>query len=404
MTLDVDRPVRLDPPAEPAAPPRSELWEAVRYVGLVVLTVRAALAGLTVLGLGLLPTLSGARDRFGRPTPAGWDAVLGAWQVWDANWYLRIVDRGYTPFTDPPVAWFPVYPLVARMFRPLVGGSVLGASLVVSHLAAFGALVLLYRLISAEQDRGTARKAVLFVAVSPVAFFLFAPYTESLFLLLAVLTFWAARRQRWWLAGLAGALASGTRSAGVLLALPVAIEALRALRAGGWRRGLPGLSSAALVPAGLLAYMGYWWVRRADALLPLRVQADGWGHEPWWPWRTMLEGYRQATERIAEYPHGYWQADFLIVVGALVLVVVALRTLPVAYSAWTLVSMLLPLSTPIPRHVMLSTPRYFLVLFPLAWVLARLADRWNAHLAVVGVSSGLMALLAVLHLTGHGIY
>ena len=58
-----------------------------------------------------------------------------------------------------------------------------------------------------------------------VAFFLIAPYGEGLFLLLTILAFWGARRDRWWLAGLAGAAAAATRSVGILLVPALLVEA-----------------------------------------------------------------------------------------------------------------------------------------------------------------------------------
>ena len=58
----------------------------------------------------------------------------------------------------------------------------------------------------------------------PVSFVLFAPYTESLWLLFAALSFWYVRKERLWHAGLCGALAVLTRQQGVFLILPLAYE------------------------------------------------------------------------------------------------------------------------------------------------------------------------------------
>src|SRR5262249_29160432 len=57
-----------------------------------------------------------------------------------------------------------------------------------------------------------------------VSFILFAPYTESLFLLLSVASLLMARRRQWWLAGLAGGLAALTRQQGLFLIVPLAWE------------------------------------------------------------------------------------------------------------------------------------------------------------------------------------
>src|SRR4029077_2699644 len=67
------------------------------------------------------------------------------------------------------------------------------------------------------------RLAVLLTAFAPMAFFLSAVYSESLFLALSVGLFWSARKGRWAIAGALGALAGATRSVGVVLILPAVV-------------------------------------------------------------------------------------------------------------------------------------------------------------------------------------
>src|SRR5437870_921220 len=61
-----------------------------------------------------------------------------------------------------------------------------------------------------------ARWALFALAVYPTAFFLLAPFTESLFLALTMAAFVAADARRWWLAGVLGAMASLTRGPGIV--------------------------------------------------------------------------------------------------------------------------------------------------------------------------------------------
>lgn len=96
----------------------------------------------------------------------------------------------------------------------------------------------------------------------------------------------------------AGALAAATRPAGVLLALVLAVEALTRLRsaqprdATAVRRSLRGLFAACLVPAGLLAYLGGWYLATGDALVPFGSQ-DGWQRTLTWPWTALADGVRE---------------------------------------------------------------------------------------------------------------
>ena len=76
---------------------------------------------------------------------------------------------------------------------------------------------------SSSSGRRLARPTLLLLAVFPAAVYFGAPYSESLFLLLAVGAFYAARTGHWAWAGACAGLASATRSAGLLLVLPLAM-------------------------------------------------------------------------------------------------------------------------------------------------------------------------------------
>src|SRR5260370_18121499 len=64
------------------------------------------------------------------------------------------------------------------------------------------------------------RRLLLYLCIFPTAFFFFAAYNESLFLLFTASSFLAMRRQQWWLAGILGLFAALTRSAGIFLVIP----------------------------------------------------------------------------------------------------------------------------------------------------------------------------------------
>ena len=66
-----------------------------------------------------------------------------------------------------------------------------------SGVAYVGAMVGLYRLVARDLDPATARRTMVLISIFPSAFFLFAPFTEALFLALAVWTLVAARERRW---------------------------------------------------------------------------------------------------------------------------------------------------------------------------------------------------------------
>ncbi|WP_051366466.1 mannosyltransferase family protein [Hamadaea tsunoensis] len=196
------------------------------------------------------------------------------WLVWDTGHYLDIATGGYTPFDQ--YAFFPLYPLILRGTDYLPGG-VRVAGPIVTMLIALAALIVVQLLTEREFDRETARRTVFYLIAFPTAFFLFAPYNEGLFVLLAATALYAARKQAWWLAGLAGGLAAGTRTFGLLLLLPLAYEYVRQYHRPRW-------SSLwlLLVPAGLGAYLLYSWQSAGDALAFAHAQ-DSWHRAYAWP-------------------------------------------------------------------------------------------------------------------------
>src|SRR3954463_10954016 len=163
-------------------------------------------------------------DKFDEPalTHAIADPVLAPLARWDSVWYLTIADSGYGGSTAR-AAFFPLYPALVRAVGTLFGGShaaLLVAAFLISLAAFVAALALLYRLTERELGRRPARPTLLLLAVFPAAVYFGAPYSESLFLLLAVGAFYAARTDRWASAGGGAALAPAPRPAGVRRRVP----------------------------------------------------------------------------------------------------------------------------------------------------------------------------------------
>ncbi|GCE26138.1 hypothetical protein KDA_16220 [Dictyobacter alpinus] len=143
------------------------------------------------------------------------NSILYNWYHWDAIRTLAIATRGYV---DPSyTAIFPLYPVIIHTFSAPLHIDILLAAMLISNLAFFAALMVLYLLVEAEFDAGTARRALLYLAVFPTALFFFMAYNSALLLLFTLLCLYFLRRGSWWLAGLAGALATLTDLFGCIL-------------------------------------------------------------------------------------------------------------------------------------------------------------------------------------------
>ncbi|PCN46649.1 hypothetical protein Csp2054_16190 [Curtobacterium sp. 'Ferrero'] len=186
---------------------------------------------------------------------------------WDASFYRTIAEHGY-PATVPvdtaghvlPNAWafLPVFPWLARVVQPLVGGSFWVAGVVVATLAGAGACVVLYRLVRAVRDDRAARWATALFAFAPTGFLLQVAYAESLFLLLLFGALLALVRHRYWLVAPLGLVAAFTKPGVLALAVALAVHlVVRWLRDGPafrWRDRVAVVVSGLVVAAAGLAW------------------------------------------------------------------------------------------------------------------------------------------------------
>jgi hypothetical protein len=383
---------------------------ALLYCLKVFLGVRIALSLVGLLGVALLP----ANDHAGLPgweliEGPGWNNLFTAWERWDALWFLQIATDGYST-TDFSAAFFPLYPLLIRWTSPLVGAHPLAAALVISNLAYFGAMFVFYELTRFEFDEQMARLSVVCLAVFPTSYFFVAPYSESLFLLLAVTSLYAARRQRWEIAGTCAALASATRSIGLALALPLAVEALMQFQAaraerepGRGKRLAVALFWSAFTATGTAVYLYYWYRTNGDALTPLNDQ-NGWQRMFSWPWETLRDGTRIAFQFIGQYSGGYHTLDWIFVVFSLAVTAWAAIKMRPMYVLYVLAGTAVPLFLAFAGRPFMSLPRFLIVLFPIYWAMARFALRFKAEPLVIGVSAGGLGMMTLLFVSWYWVF
>lgn len=385
---------------------RERIRRALRYCLWVFLGMRVGLSLLALAGVALLPTLEpvGVPGWSAHPTTQGWHNLFTAWERFDALWFLRIADTGYVD-GDGSAVFYPGFPLAVRLFSTILGDHPLAGGLVVSHLATFGSLVLLYFLTAAEWGERVARRSVLYLAIFPTSFFLLAPYSESLFLFLVLLALWAARRGRWELAGIGGMGASATRNIGVLLVLPLLTEAVHRFRE---RRDgselARGLVWSLLAAGGAVAYLVFWHQLSGDPLAPVRQQAN-WQRELTFPLETLLLGTREAFRFIGVYPGGYHVLDWLIVVPALAAAGWVVARARPAYAVYAVAGLLAPLFFSFLPRPFMSIPRFLLPLFPLLWAVAVWAERRRGvHEVYVAASAAVLGVMLLLFVNWYYVF
>jgi Mannosyltransferase (PIG-V) len=216
--------------------------------------------------------------------------MLDRWQQWDFHhfWGIALYGYGGEPTLVPNEAFFPGLPALLALGAEF-GIRHVGVGLLVSFVAGAVAAVALARLGDLEGGAGTGRFAVLMWVFAPPAIFLAAPYTESLFLGLAIPAWLAARRARWAAAGLLAAAACCVRVSGVFLAVALAVQWFTS-RDKRWTDAL-----WLLVPAvPLAAWTIFLRVTTGDWLAWLNAQAEAWNREFTLPWEAFANTWNAA--------------------------------------------------------------------------------------------------------------
>ena len=246
--------------ATPASPPRRskqliQLWVLLRVLTSAVALVPSILIrnvnaqfSPVELNIPAWPPSTPLTTWLGR-------VLVQPWFRWDAKYYIWGTSRGFS-IEDGSASFHPLLPLLAKPLFYLTG-SPLFALLFVATVATVALYICFYRLARLDLQDDLAWRATLLFAVFPVSYVFYAPYTESTFLLFAVLLFYFARKRRWLLAGICGALATLTRQQGLFLIVPLALELWYAKE----RRPLV-FATVLLIP---LAY-GLWVLYRTFAL------------------------------------------------------------------------------------------------------------------------------------------
>jgi len=324
------------------------------------------------------------------------DILFSPLARWDSVWFLGIAHHGYDG--GPDTAFFPLYPLLVRtLVLPHPSEAALLVSAYVVSLACFlGALWLLQRLVELELGRPVAVATVWLVALFPASLFFGAPYSESLFLLVSVGAFYAARTSRWAWAGALAAAAAATRSAGIVLLVPLLVLWLDSRP-----RRSADLAWLALAPLGLGAYVLHLGIAHDDAFAFVDAQ-KAWFRDFAGPFVGVWDGTTAAWDGIRQLVSGasetvYFERAygdpfrvaainlllFSFLVFAVVAVVGTFRRLPRAYGAYALAALALPLSYPVGPQPLMSLPRFLAVLFPLFIWLAVVSEErgWTMQVA-----------------------
>lgn len=302
---------------------------------------------------------------------------------WDANHYLNIAQNWYVNYGDSKylIVFFPLYPILIKLTSLVFSDTVL-SSLLVSNTCLILSAIYLYKITLLDYDSDTAFRAVKYMLVFPVSFFLGITYSESLFIFLCLGCFYYCRKNKWYVASAFAFFAALTRSMGILLVFPMIIELWLQIKDEGLDK-----SSSKLVKnnvsymikeyimftlkprflllftpfLGLLTYMLINYSVTGSFTKFLQYQEEHWNQK----FGLFYKNIEMFTNNIWSWDPSdsasLWIPQLFIIFVVLILIIYSVPKLRSSYLIYMTVFFLMAVSP----TWLLSAPRYFLSLFPI---------------------------------------
>jgi len=371
-----------------------QAWYTKIPYSLKIAVLVALVAKLAVFIVGYATAYLGAAAMGGSTQPFG--LFVGMFDKWDAPHYIYLAQHWYTNQGDAAnlIVFFPFYPILIRLITFNFSYTSLSA-LIVANVASIAAVVYLFKLVKLDYSDSVAKKAVLFLVVFPTAYFMSAPYTESIFLALAIASLYYARYGRWALAASLGFFASLTRITGLILVPVLAVEYFHQKN---WKLKMADLRLLWLsLPAiGFLVYLGINFEVTGNLFAFIRIQ-DVHFYESFQPLAGWISALSWASN--SSYPSsltiGYAEIVFAVFSYLMIVLAYMVKLRP-SY----LVYMLLAWMVALAPGFWISVPRYILCMFPLFLALGLVSTKKSVTIAIVAVFAAGLLFFTWLFATG----
>ena len=361
----------------------------VWQIGIILVT---SIAGLF---FPLRPMFIGGRDHAypGNPEPYLANVLLYSRANFDGIHYVEMARRGYDNLQQ---AFFPFYSNLIRFLTPYFKNSTF-AGITISTLSFTLGLIILYKLVRLDYPDEIANLTIILLLVFPVSFFFSFVYTEGLFFLLIVGSFYAARRNNWLLAGILGGLASYTRFVGILLLPALLFEFW------GKNKAIKNLIPLLLIPVGLLVYMQFLQKTTGDPIAFIHVQKyflQGRSdkivllYQVFWRYLKMIYTVDRSNPLFSTVI-----LEFFTGVTFTVLSIYSFFKTRPSYAFFAIASFIIPTLT----GTFTSLPRYVLVSFPSFIVLAIGLSKLNRppKITIFSISAIFQAVFLAMFVRGY---
>jgi Gpi18-like mannosyltransferase len=145
---------------------------------------------------------------------------------YDSFFYLSIASAGYKIYNNgkySTVVFFPLYPLLSKLFSILLFIPIYTSMTIISNIAGFLAAFYFYKFaklsIDENKNEETANIALILFLTIPVSIYLNAAYARPLLILFAILCFYLLKKKKVYLAGLFSGLATALNPVGITISI-----------------------------------------------------------------------------------------------------------------------------------------------------------------------------------------
>lgn len=373
---------------------------------------RIALFIPIVIGLYLIPYREGQSftNIYSRVDSASLldTALLFPWTNFDGVHYVYIAGYGYTN----EARFFPLFPIVINLISNMLGGGtafskvqIITAVILASTLFLF-ALQSLRKLLELDFSKEVVGKTIFYLVIFPTSFFFVCVYSESLFLLLALLSFYFARKDQWILATFFGALLMVTRFVGIVILPALIYEFVTSnyflLARKNWYELIKMMVLFLTMPIGLILYALFNYIKFGNFFYFISAQGEVANY------RTVnsiilfpqtIVRYIRIFASFQTRQYEWWVAlleiAFFIFVSIILYLGIKKKLRP-SYMIFTLLGFLMPVSS----GTFSGLPRYVIVLFPVFVILSVIKNKFF-RLAYIIVSPLLLFILLMFFSRGY---
>lgn len=329
--------------------------------------------------------------------------LLSPWANFDGVYYLLIAAKGYTV----NAGFFPLFPLsisiINFIFNPAADRLPFEplqyfTAVVLVSLYFVLSLIVMFKLIKIDYKQDIAIWSIIFMLLFPTSFFYATIYSESLFLLLSLCSFYFALKKRWILAAFFGTLLTATRMVGIAIIPALIYEFIKE------EKSLFKIKSIPLffMPLGILSYMLFNFIKWGNAFYFIWAQGNFQNNRSvtslvFIP-QTM---YRYIKILLAVKPvqFEWWVAILeisIFIFTSILLFIAWKKKIRISYLIFSLICFLIPVSS----GTFTGLPRYSLTLFPIFIALALVKNKTvKIFYAIIGFT--LLFILFMLFSKGY---